>query len=104
MSTWEVITEASGPWDWSSSSPAVMFWPKSRDCTWDAVGAYGAWSYRATTFFDTPAIAANSVRAALDTQADTNVLTTDDEPDCPEHQLVPLVRYLPADFTGRVIG
>ncbi|MEV6956563.1 hypothetical protein [Streptomyces sp. NPDC051183] len=101
--TWEIIAEASGPWDWTWSSPAAMFWPKSRDCTWDAVGAYGARFYRTTTFVDTPAIAADSVRTALDAQADIHVLTTNDEPDRPEHQLVPLVRYLPAGFTGRVI-
>lgn len=103
MFTWEIIAEASRPWEWSWSSPATMFWPKSRDSTWDAVGAHGARSYRSTTFVDSPKIAADSVRAALDAQADIHVLTTDDEPDRPAHQLVPLVRYLPAGFTGRVI-
>lgn len=103
MFTWEIIAEASRPWDWSWSSPATMFWPKSRDSTWDAVGAHGARSYRSTTFVDSPKIAADSVRAALFAQADIHVLTIDDEPDRPEHQLVPLVRYLPPGFTGRII-
>ncbi|MEU3904184.1 hypothetical protein AB0F20_10230 [Streptomyces goshikiensis] len=103
MSPWELIAEATRNWDWSWPSPASMFWPKSRDSAWDAVGAYGALAYRTTTFIDSPETALSGVRDALDAQADIHVLTTDDEPGHPAHQLVPLVRYLPAGFTGRVI-
>ncbi|MFZ3492205.1 hypothetical protein ACODT5_03010 [Streptomyces sp. 5.8] len=103
ISTWEIIAEASEPWNWSWPSPATMFWPKSRDSAWDVVGARGLLRYRGANPVDSSEAAREAVRAALDAQADIHVLTTDDGQEDLEPPLMPLVRYLPAGFVGRLV-
>ncbi|GHG13107.1 hypothetical protein ACFFSH_31415 [Streptomyces filamentosus] len=103
LSTWEIIAEASKPWDWSWPSPATMFWPKPSDLSWDLAGARALFRYRTANPVDSAASTREAVRAALDAQADIHVLTIDDELQDRDRPLMPLVRYLPASFVGRLV-
>ncbi|MFI0742496.1 hypothetical protein ACH4PU_31130 [Streptomyces sp. NPDC021100] len=103
FNTWEIIAEATEPWDWTWPSPVTMFWPKSSDATWDILGARGLFRYRIANLVDCAEAARETIRTALDAQADIHVLTTDDEVEDLGRPIMPLVRYLPASFVGRLI-
>ncbi|MFF2567341.1 hypothetical protein [Streptomyces sp. NPDC058084] len=103
LSTWEIVAEASEPWDWAWPSPATMFWPKTSDSSWDIVGARGLFRYRVANLVDSAETARETVQTALDAQADMHVLTIDDERKDLARPLMPLVRYLPAGFVGRLV-
>ncbi|GLF99599.1 hypothetical protein [Streptomyces yaizuensis] len=103
LSGWELTAEASRPWDWSWPSPVYMFWPKSRTSPWDLAGSRGFLRFRAANSVDSPESARESVRTALAAEAEIHVLTADDFHDDGPGGELPLVRYLPAGFTGRLV-
>ncbi|WDN56262.1 hypothetical protein [Streptomyces clavuligerus] len=96
---WEIAAEASVPWNWSWSSPAFVFWPKSRRSLWDLSRAPGFLRFRAANCVSSPEEARTRVRTAFGAQAEIHVLTTEDDADGE----LPLVRYLPGGFTGRLV-
>lgn len=106
---WGIIAESNAPWDWTFPSPATLFFPRAHGCAWDGVAIERLinaklrqpYRYRAANLLRTPGFARAVVKAAAESATEFHVLTTDSDPPAPP--VVPLVRFLPPGFTGRVI-
>ncbi|MCS0635556.1 hypothetical protein NX801_07760 [Streptomyces sp. LP05-1] len=106
--SWQLIAEATRPWDWSWPSPATMFWPETIDVGWDQVAARPWWRYRLCNPVPSIDEARLTLRLAVQAESDIHVFTTVSEEGVRglrqgEEPEPPLMRYRAASLLGRVV-